>query len=97
MPTDPCFHMVVEDIFSIRSRGTVVTGTIDSGTLRPGDRIVVRGRNGERTTAVTEIQVSMKGGSQASAGDTVGLLLRDISREDVQCGDILLSPDSGSS
>ena len=97
MPTDPHFHMVVEDIFSIRSRGTLVTGTIDSGRLEPGDRITVRGRNGERSTVVSEIQVSVRGGSHANAGDTVGLLLRDISREDVECGDILLGPDPGSS
>lgn len=94
MPTDPSFRMVVEDIFSIRSRGTLVTGVVESGSVQRGDRLVVRSRDGERTTYVLEIQVSMKGGSLANAGDMVGLLLADLRREDVDLGDILLSPDA---
>jgi elongation factor Tu len=97
MPTDPLLHMVIEDVFSIRGRGTVVTGRIDKGTLRPGDSIVLRGRSGDRTTVVAAVEAFRKVLDQASAGDAVGVLLADVSRDEVQQGDELLSPDFGTS
>ena len=94
MTTDPTFHLIVEDIFSIRNRGTVVTGKIDAGTLKVGDQVMIRGRNGEKTTTVTGIEAFRKTLEQANMGDTVGILLKDISKEDIQKGDELLGPGS---
>ena len=94
MTTDPLFHMIVEDVFSIRNRGTVVTGKIETGTLKAGDQVLIRGRNGEKTTTVTGIEAFRKTLEQANQGDTVGVLLKEISREEIQRGDELLSPGS---
>jgi len=94
MTTDPFFRMIVEDVFSIAKRGTVVTGKIEKGTLKVGNEVVIRGSNGERKTAVTGIEIFRKIVSQATAGNTVGVLLKDISKQDVQRGDVILSPGS---
>ena len=92
MTTDPFFRMTVEDVFSIKGRGTVVTGKIEAGTLRVGDEVAINGKNGEKRTVVTGIEAFRKTLSQANAGDTVGILLRDIMKQDVQRGDVLLCP-----
>ncbi len=94
MSADPFFHMVVEDVFSIRGRGTVVTGKVEAGSLKVGDEIVIRGRGADKTAVVTGIEMFRKVRDQASAGDMVGVLLKDVAREDVQRGDELLSPSS---
>jgi elongation factor Tu len=94
MTTDPYFRMTVEDIFSIAKRGTVVTGKIEAGTLKVGDEVVIQGKNGERRTVVTGIEMFRKITSQAAAGDNVGILFKDISKQDVQRGDVILSPGS---
>jgi elongation factor Tu len=94
MTTGPFFHMIVDDIFSIRNRGTVVTGKIEQGTLRVGDQLVIRGKNGDKAAVVTGIEAFRKTLDQATSGDTVGILLKDVSREDVQRGDELLAPGS---
>jgi elongation factor Tu len=95
MPGDPFFHMLVEDVFSIANRGTVVTGKIDAGTLKVGDEIVIRGRSAEKTLVVAGIEAFRKAVDQANSGDPVGIMLKDISRKDVQKGDEMLSPESG--
>lgn len=94
MTTDPFFRMTVEDVFSIAKRGTVVTGKIEQGTLKVGDEVVIQGGTGERKTVVSGIEISRKVTSQANAGDNVGILFKDISRQDVQRGDVILSPNS---
>jgi len=94
MSTDPFFHLVVEDVFSIAKRGTVVTGRIEAGTLKVGDEIMIRGRGTEKKAIVTGIEAFRKTLDQATAGDAVGILLKDISRQEVQRGDELLSPGS---
>ena len=94
MTTDPFFHMIVDDIFSIRNRGTVVTGKIEGGTLRVGDEVAIQGKNGERKTVVTGIEMFRRTSSQASGGDAVGILFKDISKQDVQRGDVILAPGS---
>jgi elongation factor Tu len=96
MPIDPFFHMQVQDVFSIRNRSTVLTGKIDTGTLRTGDEVVIRSRNGDKRAVVAGIEAFKKTLDQANAGHTVGILLAEISKADVQPGDELLSPDSGS-
>ena len=89
------FQMTVEDVFSIRNRGTVVTGRVTSGTLQIGDRIIIqRGDQIQRTT-VAGIEMFRKILDHASAGDNVGLLLKDIGSGQVQRGDVLLKDDRG--
>ena len=94
MSTDPFFRLIVEDVFSIARRGTVVTGKIEQGKLNVGDEVAIQGRNGERKTVVTGIEMFRKVVSQAGPGDNVGILFRDISRQDVQRGDVILCPNS---
>ena len=93
MSTDPFFRMTVEDVFSIAKRGTVVTGKIESGTIKVGDEISIQGKNGEKKTIVSGVEMFKKIMSQANAGDDVGVLLKDIGKQDVQRGDVLLSPN----
>ena len=94
MSTDPSFRMTVEDVFSIKGRGTVVTGKIETGTIKVGDEIVIQGKSGEVKTTVTGVEMFRKMTAQASAGDNVGLLLKNIAKPDVQPGDVLLPPGS---
>jgi elongation factor Tu len=92
MTTDPFFRMTVEDVFSIAKRGTVVTGRIEQGTLNIGDEVLIQRGNKERKAVVTGIEMFRKTLNQATVGDNVGILLKDISRQDVQHGDVLVSP-----
>jgi len=92
MTTDPFFRMIVEDVFSIARRGTVVTGKIESGTLKVGDEVAINGKQGEKRTVVAGIEAFRKTLSQANAGDTVGILLKDIAKQDIQRGDVILCP-----
>jgi len=93
MSTDPFFRMTVEDVFSIKGRGTVVTGKIESGTIKVGDEIAIQGKNGEKRTIVTGVEMFRKTMSQANAGDNVGILLKDVGKQDVQRGDVILAPN----
>ena len=90
MPTDPTFLMPVEDVFSIRGRGTVVTGTVDKGVLKVGDTIIIRGQLEDKTAEVSKIETFRKPVDQVGEGDHVGVFLKDIAKEDVQRGDVLL-------
>ncbi|GAB2612491.1 EF-Tu/IF-2/RF-3 family GTPase [Pseudactinotalea suaedae] len=84
------FALTVEDVFSITGRGTVVTGRVGSGQLRAGQYVVIR--RGTQTLAeveVTGIEMFRKTTDVASVGDNVGLLLKGVSRSDVQRGDVL--------
>ena len=67
MTTDPFFRMTVEDILSIATRGTVVTGKIEQGTLNVGDEVAIQGKHGERKTVVSGIEVLRKVVNQAKA------------------------------
>ena len=89
MSTDPTFRMTVQDVFSIKGRGTVVTGRVESGTLNVEDELLIQGKNASKTAVVNGIEMFRKVTKQAKAGDNVGVLLRDISKEDVQQGDVL--------
>ena len=93
MATDPFFRMTVEDVFSIKGRGTVVTGKIESGTIQVGDEISIQGKSGEKKTVVTGIEMFRKTMSQANVGDNVGILFKDINKQDVQRGDVLVAPN----
>jgi hypothetical protein len=88
-PSAVDFQMTVQDVFSIKGRGTVVTGTVESGTVVEGATIEIRGSSGAIQTVVQGIEMFRKVTSQASASDTVGILLRDVQRDQVQRGDVL--------
>lgn len=87
---DSVFSMQIEDVFSIKGRGTVVTGKIDSGTIKLGDEVLIQSQRGERKTFVVGIEMFRKMLDQAKAGDNVGILLKDIGKGDVQPGDVLV-------
>lgn len=93
MSADPFFRMTVEDVFFIRGRGTVATGQIESGTLNVNDEIYIRRPSSSKRALVTGIEMFRKQLNQAQTGDNVGVLLRDITKQDVAHGDVLLGSD----
>jgi elongation factor Tu len=92
--TDKPFLMPVEDVFSIKGRGTVVTGRIERGIVKPMEEIEIVGLGDTRKTVVTGVEMFRKLLDQGMAGDNVGLLLRGIQREDVERGMVLAKPGS---
>jgi elongation factor Tu len=93
--TDKPFMMSVEDVFSIKGRGTVVTGRIDRGLVKVGDPAEIIGLHDESTsTVVTGVEMFHKQLDEGMAGDNVGLLLRGIEREDVERGQVVAKPGS---
>lgn len=94
MATDSEFRMTVTDVFSIRGRGTVVTGRIDAGTLQAGDMVRITGRLGSRSTIVTAIETFRKQVDRAAAGENVGLLFEGIAKSEVQPGDLIVGEAS---
>jgi len=87
--------MPVEDVFSIKGRGTVVTGRVERGTLKKGDNIEIIGLREEvMTTIVTGIEMFHKELDSAEAGDNAGILLRGTTREQVERGMVLAAPKS---
>jgi elongation factor Tu len=83
--------MTVEDVFSIKGRGTVATGKIESGTLHVGDKVRITLQNGGigKTAVVSGLEMFRKTTREATAGDNVGVLLKDVAKNDLQRGDIL--------
>ncbi len=92
MPTDSAFRMTIEDVFSIRGRGTVVTGRIEQGTISVGDTVQLDRPGLSKTIVVDGIETFRRSVDQAQAGDNVGLLLHDVSKDEVQKGDVLTGP-----
>jgi elongation factor Tu len=93
--TDKPFLMPVEDVFSIKGRGTVVTGRVERGTLKKGDDIAIIGLRDEIIkTTVTGIEMFHRELDQALAGDNAGILLRGTQREEVERGMVLAKPNS---
>jgi elongation factor Tu len=85
----------VEDVFSIKGRGTVVTGRIDRGVVKVGDPAEIVGLKDKSTsTVVTGVEMFHKQLDEGMAGDNVGLLLRGIEREDVERGQVVAKPGS---
>jgi elongation factor Tu len=92
---DKPFLMPVEDVFSIKGRGTVVTGRIERGTIKVGEGIEIIGLQEESmSTTCTGVEMFHKLLDQGEAGDNVGLLLRGIEREQVERGMVLAKPGS---
>jgi elongation factor Tu len=92
--TDKPFMMSVEDVFSIKGRGTVVTGRIDRGVVKVGDPIEIVGLRETKSTVCTGVEMFHKQLDEGMAGDNVGLLLRGIERDDVERGQVLAKPKS---
>jgi len=92
--TDKPFLMPVEDVFSITGRGTVATGRVDRGTVKVQDEIEIVGIKATRKTVVTGVEMFRKLLDQAEAGDNIGALLRGVTREDIQRGQVLAKPGS---
>jgi elongation factor Tu len=91
---DKPFLMPVEDVFSIKGRGTVVTGRIETGVIKIGDEIEIVGIKDTAKSVVTGVEMFHQQLEQGQAGDNVGLLLRGIEKDDVQRGQVLAKPGS---
>ena len=92
--TDKPMLMAVEDVFSIEGRGTVVTGRIEQGVLRVGDKVQILGLADPQETVCTGVEMFNKTLDEGQAGDNVGVLIRGIRKEDVQRGQVLAKPGS---
>jgi len=93
-PRDKPFLMPIEDVFGIKGRGTVVTGRIERGLVKPGEEVEIVGFTATRKTVCTGVEMFQKTLDQGEAGDNVGCLLRGIEREDVERGQVLAKPGS---
>ena len=92
---DKPFMMSVEDVFSIKGRGTVVTGRVERGMVKTGENVDMVGlRDKSVSTVVTGVEMFHKTLDEGQAGDNVGLLLRGIDREDVERGMVIAKPGS---
>ncbi|PIS21939.1 elongation factor Tu [candidate division WWE3 bacterium CG08_land_8_20_14_0_20_41_15] len=91
---DKPFLMPVEDVFSIKGRGTVVTGKIERGVVKINEEIEIVGIKDTRKVVVTGVEMFRKTLDQGQAGDNVGLLLRGIERDDVERGQVLAAVGS---
>jgi len=94
-PKDKPFLMPVEDVFSIKGRGTVPTGRVERGTVKAGDEVEIVGLHHEpRKVVVTSLEMFHKTLDYAEPGDAVGCLLRGVEREDIERGQVLAAPGS---
>ena len=92
---DQPFLMPVEDVFSIKGRGTVVTGRIERGVVKVGDEVAIVGlAASERKVVVTGVEMFQKTLDQGQAGDNVGCLLRGVERAEIERGQVLAKPGS---
>ena len=89
---DKPFLMPIEDVFSIKGRGTVVTGRVERGRVRTMDEVEIIGLRETRKTVCTGVEMFRKILDEGMAGDNVGCLLRGINREDVERGMVLAKP-----
>ena len=92
--TDKPFLMPVEDVFTITGRGTVATGRVERGQVKVGDEIEIIGIRETQKTVVTGVEMFRKLLDYAEAGDNIGALLRGISRDQVERGQVLAKPKS---
>ena len=90
--TDKPFLMSIEDVFTITGRGTVVTGRVERGTLKLNEEVEIVGIKDTRKTTVTGIEMFRKQLDFAQAGDNAGVLLRGITRDEVERGQVLAKP-----
>ena len=91
---DKPFLMPVEDVFSIRGRGTVGTGRIERGIVKVGDEIEIIGMGDQKKTTVTGVEMFRKLLDEGRAGDNAGMLLRGVDKDDLKRGQVLAVPGS---
>jgi len=93
-PMDMPFLMPVEDVFSIKGRGTVPTGRVERGTIKAGNEVEIVGLRETKRTVVTSLEMFHKTLDDALPGDAVGCLLRGVERDEVERGQVLAAPGS---
>lgn len=93
-PLDKPFLMPVEDVFSIKGRGTVVTGRIDRGIVKVNEPVSIVGLDKNKESVVTGVEMFKKQLDEGQAGDNVGLLLRGLEKTDVERGQVIAKPGS---
>jgi elongation factor Tu len=91
---DKPFLMPVEDVFSIKGRGTVATGRIERGMVKVGEEMEIVGMGKDKKTVVTGVEMFRKQLDQGEAGDNVGLLLRGVEKDDIERGQVIAKPGS---
>lgn len=92
---DKPFLMPVEDVFTIQGRGTVATGSVEQGIIKPGEEVEILGLSQNKIkTTVTGVEMFKKTLDYGQAGDNVGLLLRGLKRDDVQRGMVIAKPNT---
>src|SRR5207245_1730419 len=91
---DKPFLMAIEDVFSIKGRGTVVTGRIERGKVHINDEVEILGFSEPKKTVVTGVEMFRKLLDEGQAGDNVGCLLRGIDKDQVERGQVLAKPGS---
>ena len=89
---DKPFLMPIEDVFSIKGRGTVATGRIEQGVVKLNDEVEIVGLRPSQKTVVTGIEAFKKSLDQGQAGDNAGLLLRGIDRDQIERGQVIVAP-----
>ena len=92
--TDKPFLMSVEDVFSIKGRGTVATGRIERGVVKVGDKVEIVGLGTTKDTTVTGVEMFNKTMDEGQAGDNCGCLLRGVEKTDIERGQVLAAPKS---
>ena len=91
---DKPFLMPIEDVFSISGRGTVVTGRVERGVIRPGDEVEIVGLRPTVKTVATSVEMFRKILDEGLPGDNIGVLLRGIGKDEVERGQVLAKPGS---
>ena len=89
---DKPFLMPIEDVFSIKGRGTVATGRVEQGIVKVGEEVEIVGIRDTKKVVVTGVEMFKKNLDQGQAGDNVGILLRGIERDDIERGQVLCKP-----
>jgi elongation factor Tu len=89
---DKPFLMPIEDVFSIKGRGTVATGRVEQGIVKVNEEVEIVGLRDTKKSVVTGVEMFKKNLDQGQAGDNVGVLLRGIEREDIERGQVLAKP-----
>jgi len=91
---DKPFAMAIEDVFSIEGRGTVATGRIERGVIKPNGEVEIIGIRPTQKTVVVSVEMFQKSLDEGRAGDNVGILLRGLKKEDIERGQVICKPGS---
>jgi elongation factor Tu len=91
---DKPFLMAIEDVFSIKGRGTVATGRIERGRVKVGEEVAIIGFERDNKSTVTGVEMFRKSMDEGQAGDNVGCLLRGIDKEQIERGQVLAAPNT---